>query len=71
MSGEGVFVKREIHKGEIFMYYSGIHWNRNELPLYTRNLTRTEMYVFKLPILPVLFQQNYNFSEGYISYKLD
>ena len=37
--GDGVFAKANISKGEVIMYYSGIHWNKTELPLWTRNQT--------------------------------
>ena len=37
--GDGVFAKKHIPKGEVIMYYSGILWNKTELPLWSSNQT--------------------------------
>ena len=34
---DGVFARRDIKKGELVMYYSGLLWNETEQALYTRN----------------------------------
>ena len=40
--GDGVFAKIDISQGDVIMYYSGIRWNKTELPLWTRNQTLDE-----------------------------
>ena len=34
---DGVFAKRNLYKGELVMYYSGLFWNTTEQLLYTKN----------------------------------
>ena len=34
---DGVFAKRDINKGELVLYYSGLFWNDSVQALYTRN----------------------------------
>ena len=36
---DGVFAKKDIVKGDIFMYYSGIIWNKTELAPWSSNTT--------------------------------
>ena len=40
--GDGVFARRNISQGEVIMYYSGIRWNKTEMPLWSKNQTKDE-----------------------------
>ena len=40
--GDGVFAKRDISQGEVIMYYSGIRWNKTDLPLWSKNQTKED-----------------------------
>ena len=37
--GDGVFARKNISKGEVIMYYSGLRWNKTQIALWTRNQT--------------------------------
>ena len=41
---DGVFAKKNIVKGDLIMYYSGLLWNKTEQALYTTNQTQEERY---------------------------
>ena len=56
--GDGVFAKKHIPKGEVIMYYSGIRWNKTELPLWTKNQTLGERWVNNNVMQHVMFRQN-------------
>ena len=40
--GDGVFARRNISQGEVIMYYSGIRWNKTDMPLWSKNQTKEE-----------------------------
>ena len=60
---DGVFAKRDINKGELVLYYSGLFWNDSVQALYTRNTYHNQTWeeywdIFRnrshdLAILPV------------------
>ena len=40
--GDGVFARRNISQGEVIMYYSGLRWNKTEMPFWSKNQTKEE-----------------------------
>ena len=42
---DGVFAKKNLIKGELFLYYSGISWNSTEQKLLSSNQTSDERYI--------------------------
>ena len=44
VSDDGVFAKRDIEKGELVSYYSGLFWNNTEQALFTREKFRNQTW---------------------------
>ena len=51
--GDGVFARRNIPKGEVISYYSGIRWNKTEIPLWSKNQTVDERWVINMVIAQI------------------